>query len=273
MEKLNVLDLFSGIAGNTLGLREYTKTIAYCEGDKHAQSVLLSRMADGQIESAPIWDDIKTLTSKQFDIPIEMVIGGFPCQDISVAGKGAGIKDGERSGLFYEVIRLVKELQPEFVFLENVPAIRTRGLDIVLQEFTETGYDCRWTMLSASSIGALHKRERWFLLAYSHNNRQWDKIQQIFEQKCKEQTHIGSNGQIQSLADTICTRLEGQWKKSSRIEQKYENIGNYSGWTIEPNVGRVANGVPFRMDRIKRLGNAVVPEQAKEAFEILIGIK
>lgn len=230
-------------------------------------------MLDGSIECAPIWDDIKTLTSKQFNIPIEMVIGGFPCQDISVAGKGAGIKDGERSGLFYEVIRLVKELQPEFVFLENVPAIRTRGLDIVLQEFTEAGYDCRWTMLSASSIGALHKRERWFLLAYARDNRRRIEIQQINREECEISPDIRSNGEIQSLADPIDTGLQRQWKKPSRIEQKYKNISDHSGWSIEPDVDRVANGISFRMDRIKRLGNAVVPQQAKEAFEILIGIK
>ena len=132
--RLYGLDLFSGIGGNTIALNEYIKTIAYCEFDRHAQGVLLSRMRSGAIEPAPIWDDIKTLTSKQFSSPIDIIVGGFPCQDISVAGKQEGIKLGNRSGLFYEIIRLIKELRPTFVFLENVPGIRTRGLGGVLQE-------------------------------------------------------------------------------------------------------------------------------------------
>ena len=164
---LNGLDLFSGIGGNTIGLRSYIKTVAYCEFDRHAQSVLLSRMGDGSIEPAPIWDDITTLSADKFDTPIDIIIGGFPCQDISIAGKGAGITENTRSGLFFQVTRLARELKPNFLFLENVPAIRTRGLDIVLQELTEIGYDCRWTMLSAAEVGANHKRERWFLLAHA----------------------------------------------------------------------------------------------------------
>ena len=138
LRRLNGLDLFSGIGGNSIGLNEYVNTIAYCEADRHAQAVLLSRMGDGHLSKAPIWDDITTLTGAHFDIPIDIIIGGFPCQDISVAGKGAGLA-GERSGLFFEIVRLAKEIKPTFLFLENVPAIRTRGLDTVIQEFTEIG--------------------------------------------------------------------------------------------------------------------------------------
>src|SRR3990167_2169311 len=188
--RLYGLDLFSGIGGNTIALNEYIKTIAYCEFDRHAQGVLLSRMRSGAIEPAPIWDDIKTLTSKQFSSPIDIIVGGFPCQDISVAGKQEGIKLGNRSGLFYEIIRLIKELRPTFVFLENVPGIRTRGLGVVLQELTKAGYDCRWTMLSASSVGANHKRERWFLLAYDNSNELWKK--QIQGSECRsEERRVG----------------------------------------------------------------------------------
>jgi len=171
-DKLNGLDLFSGIGGISLGLSDWVRTLAYCERDQYAQSVLLSRMSEGTIDKAPIWDDIRTLGATQFATPIDIIFGGFPCQDLSVSGKGEGIS-GERSGLFFDVVRLTRELNPKFVFLENVPAIRTRGLDQVLQEFTKAGYDCRWTMLSASSVGALHKRERWFLLAHSIKSSGW----------------------------------------------------------------------------------------------------
>jgi len=159
------LSLFSGIGGIDVALSEYVSPVAYCEIDKYCQSVLLQRMSEGNLPKAPIWEDVRTLPIEELP-PIDIIYGGFPCQDISVAGAGKGL-EGERSGLFFEIMRLVREAKPTFVFLENVPAIRTRGLDRVLQEFTKERYDCRWTMLSAAEVGARHKRERWFLLANS----------------------------------------------------------------------------------------------------------
>lgn len=161
---MNAIDLFSGIGGFSLGLTGYTRTVLYCEADAPAQSVLLSRMAEGKIDCAPICTDIREITAGFIDVPIDIICGGFPCQDISVSGKGVGL-EGKRSGLFFEIVRLAKEIKPTFLFLENVSAIRTRGLDRVIEELTEVGYDLRWCMLSASDVGAKHKRERWFLLA------------------------------------------------------------------------------------------------------------
>lgn len=120
---LNGLDLFSGIGGLTLALAPWVRPVAYCENDAYAQSVLLSRQACGDLPVAPIWDDVRTLTKMP---AVDIIYGGFPCQDISCAGLGAGL-EGERSGLFFEVMRLVTEINPIFVFLENVPAIRMRG--------------------------------------------------------------------------------------------------------------------------------------------------
>ena len=162
---MNGLDLFSGIGGIGLALEPWVRTVAYCERDRYAQGVLLSRMRSGDIDKAPIWDDVTTLRADMLP-RIDIIFGGFPCQDLSVAGRGKGLA-GERSGLFFEIIRLVKELSPRFVFLENVPAIRTRGLSEVVNALTEIGYDCRWTCLSAGDVGAPHKRERWFLLAHA----------------------------------------------------------------------------------------------------------
>jgi len=249
MEKLHGLDLFSGIGGNTLALRDWVKTIAYCEFERHAQGVLLSRMRAGDIKPAPIWDDVTTLTKDQFTQPIDIVMGGFPCQDISVAGKGAGITPETRSGLFYQVLRLVKELRPTFVFLENVPAIRKRGLNVVLYELTQAGYDCRWTMLSAASVGACHKRERWFLLA--SNTLQID-----LSQQCRGWAGSDRESALQRLQ----AGSDGRFRGSSK------------GF-VQPRVGRDGDGISHRVDRIGRIGNAVVPEQALIAFEILVGLK
>jgi DNA (cytosine-5)-methyltransferase 1 len=101
---------------------------------------------------------------------IDIIFGGFPCQDISVAGLGKGL-EGDRSGLFFEIVRLARECEPRFIFLENVPAIRTRGGERVVKELASIGYDCRWTTLSAAAVGAPHKRERWFLLAHANGLR------------------------------------------------------------------------------------------------------
>lgn len=267
---MNGLDLFSGIAGNTLGLREYVNTIAYCEQDRHAQSVLLSRMEQGLLKPTPIWDDITTLKGDMFDVPIDIIIGGFPCQDISVAGHGKGLA-GERSGLFFEVCRLVKEIKPSFVFLENVAAIRTRGLREVIREFTDMGYDCRWTCVSAAEVGAPHLRKRWFLLAYSVSNGR----RALSGTDCSSSTEYEELQQKnkKACADDI-TKVCGVLADSNGNTRQPPTKSNdiCPGWETEPNVGRVVDGLPLRVDRIKRLGNAVVPEQAKKAFEKLMGI-
>ena len=273
---MNGLDLFSGIGGIGLGLSEYVRTVCYCEQDRYAQGVLLSRMQSGEIDTAPIWDDIRTLRADMLPA-IDIIFGGFPCQDISVAGRGAGLA-GERSGLFYEIVRLAKEIRPAFLFLENVPAIRTRGLASVCVELASLGYDLRWTVISASSVGAPHKRERWFLLAHSNNNRRRKQIQQVCELRSKEPTNIRSNGEVQLMADSMREGLEGQPKTegsrgSRQLQTSHESLSlNREWWATEPNVGRVANGVQNRVDRIKCLGNSVVPLQVKTAFERLIGL-
>lgn len=256
---LNGLDLFSGIAGNTLGLRQYVKTVAYCEADKHAQSVLLSRMSDGSIERAPICTDVTKLDGNELKGIIDIIVGGFPCQDISVAGKGVGLA-GKRSGLFFELCRLVEEIKPTFVFLENVPAIRTRGLREVVRSLTDLGYDCRWACVSAAEVGAPHLRKRWFLLAYSDTKRYSSK---------SEYNKAISEEQFRTFRSSkmLFQRTSGTVEPNTDY---YSASRDY--WTVEPNVGRVVDGLPLRVDRIKRLGNAVVPLQAKVAFEKLIGI-
>lgn len=244
---LNALDLFSGIAGNSLGLEGLVRTVAYCEIDRHAQSVLLSRMSTGDITRAPICTDITKLDGSELKRFIDIIVGGFPCQDISSAGKEVGL-GGKRSGLFYEVIRLAKEIQPAFLFLENVSNIRTKGMDRVIEELTQAGYDCRWLFISASDVGAPHKRERWFCLAHS---KEFSSRREVRDLHCSNETTQGPKNEHQNKTGES---ISAGW------------------WTSEPDVVRVANEVPQRMDRLKRLGNAVVPQQARQAFEILMGI-
>lgn len=284
---LRALDLFSGIGGISVALGDYARTIGYVEIDKYAQSVLLSRMADGDIETAPIFRDITKLDGTKLCGSVDLICGGFPCQDLSVAGRGKGLA-GERSGLFFEIIRLVKEISPRFVFLENVPAIRIRGLSEVVNAFTEIGYDCRWTCLSAASVGAPHKRERWFLLGYSKHNGQFaaekprsdgknNKEESSREigssqlERASEYRDVQRNFPDSEISDSMCDGLERHGQKSFRNGKKLNHACDDSWWSVKPAVGRVANELSHRVDRIKCLGNSVVPLQVKTAFERLIG--
>lgn len=166
MERLNELALFAGVHGGGLMLRDRMRTVCYVECEPYCIEVLKRRMCKGLIETAPIWDDVCTFDPLPWRGRVDIITAGFPCQDISVAGRGAGI-DGERSGLFFELARIVRGVRPRYVFLENVAAITARGLDRVLGELAQMGFNAPWGCLSAAAVGAPHKRDRWWCLAYA----------------------------------------------------------------------------------------------------------
>lgn len=260
---INALDLFSGIGGISLALRDYAKTALYCETNSYCRQILTERMKKNELDKAPVWGDIRTLRGDRLRGYIDIITGGFPCQDISVAGHGKGLA-GERSGLFFEILRLAEEIQPAFIFLENVPAIRTRGLSRVGRELAQAGYDCRWCVISAASVGAPHRRERWFLLAHPNQPR-LERRDGAGMQECPSQRAAGSgstlgNSQGERLAQPMFQRQQAGASHVTRA----------SWWEAEPSVGRVADGVSRRVDRIKCLGNSVVPLQVKTAFEYLL---
>ena len=244
---LNGLDLFSGIGGISIALSPWVRTIAYCEQDRYAQSVLLSRMSEGKLHRAPIWDDVQTLTGEMLPT-IDIIFGGFPCQDISVAGRGEGL-GGERSGLFYEIIRLTKETRTPFVFLENVPAIRTRGLREVARAFTEIGYDCRWTCLSAASVGAPHKRERWFLLAHANSSDLRVKQGWSGRENRQREVELRDDGSEESLADSNSIGLSQERTKleTTRASRNSDETSS-EWWAVEPAVGRTIDGLSRKLD-------------------------
>lgn len=295
-----------------MALEPWVQTVAYCEQDRYAQAVLLSRMRSGELETAPIWDDVRTLRAGALP-GIDIIFGGFPCQDISVAGNGKGLA-GERSGLFFEIMRLADELRPRWIFLENVPGIRTRGLDVVIKELTALGYDCRWTVVSAAEVGAPHLRKRWFLLAHAHSagvrdGSEWmsggrqrelqTKGEAIPEHDGAQEFMADSNGLRKSqlsesgnrsgdwalngskiMADAESERLEGL--RGCGIEVSSVSAGSEISrrycegrewWSSEPQVGRVVNGLPDRVAQIRCLGNSVVPLQVQTAFKRLAGLE
>ena len=272
--ELRTLDLFSGIGGISVGLQRWCKTVCYVELDSYAQAALCKNMAGGHLDIAPIWDDVTTFGKDELEAigPVDCITGGFPCQDISCAGKGEGIR-GERSGLFFEIIRLIRLARPRYIFLENVPALLARWMDTVLAELSESGYDARWKVLSAAEVGAPHRRDRWWCLGHTNRTRQLQPqgVQQ------DERGRAGNTGQ--DVADTISIRQQGPgqfgvWcgKKAAR-KGETDNVVPVSlghNWSVEPDVGRVAHGIPFRVDRLKCLGNSVVPQCCEKAFEILL---
>ena len=263
--KLNGLDLFSGIGGITKALDEWVQPVAYSENERYCQGTLLSRISTGDLPNAPIWDDVRTLTANHLP-RVDVVYGGFPCQDISVANtSGTGLA-GKRSGLFFEIERLIREIRPRFVFLENVPAIRTRGGSIVGARLADAGYDCRWVTLSASEVGANHQRKRWFLLAKSHG------ISRGAIKESEKQTGETWRESIGNSSTNVADPDSNREKRDQPEDGGRGGIVKNDWWAIEPNVGRVAYGIPSRMDRLKCLGNSVCPSQAKEAFKILMGI-
>jgi DNA (cytosine-5)-methyltransferase 1 len=226
MNTLKVLDLFSGIGGFSLGLERAGEfeTAAFCEINKNAQKVLKKHWPD-----IPIFEDVTTLKGEQLGT-IDVICGGFPCQDISLAGKGAGL-EGARSGLWFEFHRLIKEIKPSWVIAENVAALRSRGLDQVLRSLAEIGYDAEWHCIPASAVGAKHKRDRVWIIAYPNI--------------------VGTQVQIegQHASQQVLRGTSEAWRTT---------VGGF--WGVEPNVGRVADGVSGRVDRLKQLGNAVVPQ-------------
>ena len=275
---LNALDLFSGIGGLAVALSEWVRPIAYCEIDPYCQGVLLSRMDNSEISRSPIWTDIRIFDGHLFSGCIDIIYGRFPCQDISIAGRGKGL-EGERSGLFFEIVRLAKEIKPKFIFLENVPAITSRGGLQVVREITEMGYDCRWCVISAASVGALHRRERWFLLANALQSRGGKNLRTAYGDETENGAQhlfksIGFCGYVRNSPSKKCNglpRREERGQPAIRICGEYDSVDQWR--EAVSSVRRTANGVPQRVDRLRTLGNAVVPQQAKEAFKILMGIK
>ena len=275
MEKLRVLDLFSGIGGFSLGLERTGgfETVAFCEIDPYCRKVLAKHWP-----GVPQYEDIRTLTADRLaadGIAVDVITGGFPCQDISAAGKQAGI-EAERSGLWSDLCRLIGEIRPKYAIVENVSSLLSgpseqRGgwFGRVLGDLAEVGFDAEWHCISAAAVGAPHRRKRIWIVANASGRRRNQSVGGEIQQSWRARA-IGAG---KTLADAISNGLQGVSDigqgecAGSRQQQGRALAGsidtartNGNWWHTEPSVGRVANGVSNRMDRLRGLGNAVVPQ-------------
>ena len=240
---LNTFHLFAGCGGGILGdLLLGHNPIGAAEIEKYPRDVLLARQRDGHLPQFPIWDDVATLDGNPWRGSVDILCGGFPCQDISAAGKGAGIT-GERSGLWKEYARLIGEMRPRFVFAENSPLLRTRGLGVILEDLAALGYNARWGVLGARDVGAWHQRKRLWILASDH-------MQERVEGERSQPVHRKF-------------RVPG-----SENVRRFEDLQGRSD-IPDPLIRGDRNGIPSYVDRIAAIGNAQTPQCAALAFNIL----
>jgi DNA (cytosine-5)-methyltransferase 1 len=263
---MNELALFAGAGGGILGGQLLGwHTVCAVEWNAYASSVLCARQNDGLLPPFPIWDDVRTFDGRPWRGRVDVVSGGFPCQDISVAGKGDGL-DGERSGLWSEMARIIGEVRPRFAFVENSPALTSRGLGRVLGDLAALGYDARWGVVSAADAGALHRRERIWITAYANGMRELQP-----EGGHQDERRRVSDGSSQ-VADLVRSRLSKPRKiKDGKDWRNPWGVPAASDWwAAEPDVVRMVHGVPARLDRITALGNAQVPQAAALAWRCLM---
>jgi DNA (cytosine-5)-methyltransferase 1 len=252
---LRLLDTFSGIGGFSYAAERIVggfETVAFVEREPYCQQILGKHWPN-----VPIHNDITTFNSKPYSA--DVVCGGFPCQDISLAGKQAGIKEGTRSGLFYELMRVVCMVRPQYVVLENVSAIISNGLDTVLGELAEAGFDAEWACIPASAVGACHQRDRWWLVAYPTGQQCNDGQPLLPAGSPRAAAKPGdSDGSLVTHAGGM--RLQGPvptWRPAARHLRP-----DWRGYLSQPVLCRGDDGLSGRIYRLKALGNAVVPQVA-----------
>ena len=295
---MNELALFAGAGGGILGGHLLGwRTVCAVEWEPYPASVLCARQNDGFLPTFPIWDDVQTFDGRPWRGIVDVVSGGFPCQDISAAGKGAGI-DGERSGMWLHMARIIHEVRPKYVFVENSPMLTSRGLGRVLGDLASMGFDARWGVLGAADVGAPHQRDRIWIAGWRHvfphaelHRLGWGKQQSQSDQETDGKNTNTAGARLErkqwekfegygirladSCKDVANTKNTIWWGRQfiGSAETVWSSRNNKSAgccwWETEPDVGRVVDGVAARMDRLKAIGNGQVSEVARTAWEIL----
>ena len=262
-EPFKVLSLFAGIGGFDLGLERTGgfRTVAFVEKDKACQRVLAKHW-----EGVPIYEDVSTFSGDQLDTPIDVLVGGYPCQPFSHAGERRGAEDDRH--LWPEMHRLMDELRPSWVIGENVAGHVSMGLDTVLSDLESLGYSSRSFVIPACAVNAPHRRDRVWVVAHSERERPTVRaagqggegaVYLPHGHNSERPIQFGAAGDGQVLADADSPGQREQ-RRPIPIRAQLAAVECGSWWSSEPAVGRVADGLPGRVDRLKQLGNAVVPQ-------------
>jgi len=262
-KKLRVLDLFSGIGGFSLGLERTGgfETVAFCEIEDFPRRVLAKHWPD-----VPCYRDVRELTAERLaadGIAVDVITGGFPCQDISTAGQQAGIADGTRSGLWSEIVRLACDLRPKFILVENVANLLAGPSDRpgswfgrVLGDLASIGYDAEWENIPAAALGAPHRRERIWIAAYPAQNGDQEQRWALDGEDKTQPQGAGFANLVHAMAGSgDATELRILARPDARVRKE---VGR--GWFAQPNVCRMDDGLPDGPHRLGALGNAVVPQ-------------
>lgn len=248
---MNELGLCAGNGGLSLGLRlavPATRTVVYLEREAFAVQDLVRKMHSGCLDEAPVWTDLTTFNGKPWSGVVDIITAGFPCQPFSVAGKQLGTDD-ER-WIWPDIERIIEEVEPGMVFLENVPGIVRHGLGPILQGLARLGFDAEWDLFAAQAVGAPHRRTRFFLLA-------------VFPDSVRNDGgEILSQGQHTQSAESLSDGQTRRTLSDPTVEREH-------WWRSEPGLGRVAHGTPDRVDRLRSIGNGVVPLVVAHAFRTL----
>ena len=264
---MKVLDLFSGIGGFSLGLeRAGMETVAFCEIDPYCRKIL-----EKHWPTVPIHSNVKNLNGEKYEGEVDLICGGFPCQPFSQAGKQGGTEDDRY--LWPEMLRLIREIRPSWMLGENVTGIINMELDKIISSLEEENYKVGTYIIPACGVDAPHKRNRVWIVAHTNSPRQFASQR---EGSPRDYIRRGREAMADSLASGSQGRLLGRQDKGRQSQHGYFGCNSSihrqpcpSSWTTEPGIRRVVNGIPNRVDRIKGLGNAVVP-QIVEVFGNMI---
>lgn len=239
---MNELALFAGAGGSVLaGKLLGWNTKCAVEIDAGARQILLDRMRDGILNPFPVWDDVTTFDGNPWRGSIDVITGGFPCQDVSIAGGGAGL-DGAKSGLWVEMARIICEVRPSFVFVENSPMLTARGLGRILGDLARMGFDAKWGVFHASTVGAAHHRARLYLVAYT------------------------DSAKLESLDFPKPVEVDPKESRRRQFARAINAALPADDYTKMP---RNSDDVARGMDGLKATGNGWVPAVAARAMRVL----
>jgi DNA (cytosine-5)-methyltransferase 1 len=249
---LNGLALCAGYGGLEIAIeRVFPKyrTVCYVEGEAFVAQHLIKKMEEGRLDHAPIWSNVRTFDGEPWRGKVDFISGGFPCQPYSSAGKQLG--EGDPRDLWNDFLRIIGEVRPGFLFFENVPGIVKWRLDQIVLDLDKIGYDVAWGIMGASEVGAPHQRKRWFLFGVSN---------------------AGCIGWNENERNIWCGELDvercGQIVSNPNKKDKWGGRFD-SWWEVEPSMGRLVDGASDWVDKLRILGNGVVPQQAYSGLQIL----